>query len=234
MNQRFKAALIGLSITVFLLQAAAQSAPNTALVNGKWFDGKAFTARTVYSVEGRFTSKRPTRIENTVDLAGLWVIPPLAEAHNHSIGTGVDEWDRRAINRFLADGVFYVKIMGNLPLSIEAKNALPRSRDSRRAYCGTSRQAWCARAATWCCSRGSAASPGSSTPDSAGSRSPPRCASHRTSSSPRRTKCSASARRRTSTCSRPAFRSRACPRRRTFPTSGSAPASPKTAPFITA
>jgi imidazolonepropionase-like amidohydrolase len=129
MTGRKTIALFLFSAGLFAIRAGAQQdPPTTALINGKWFDGKSFQARTLYSVGGRFTSQKPSRLDKTLDLAGLWVIPPLADAHNHSIGTGVDEWDRRAINRFLADGVFYVKILGNLPLSTEAKNALPVNR----------------------------------------------------------------------------------------------------------
>ena len=110
------------------LSTSGQTPPNTALVNGKWFDGKSFRTQTMYSVGGKFTSKKPARIDKTIDLTGLFVIPPLADAHNHSVATGVDEWDRRAIARFLADGVFYVKIMGNLPISAEGIRALPLNR----------------------------------------------------------------------------------------------------------
>jgi imidazolonepropionase-like amidohydrolase len=123
-----KLAYLSLAVAFLCFSTAGQTPPNTALVNGKWFDGKEFKARTVYSVDSRFTAKKPARIDKTVDLTGLFVIPPLADAHNHSIATGVDEWDRRAIARFLADGVFYVKIMGNLPISEEGKRALPLNR----------------------------------------------------------------------------------------------------------
>jgi hypothetical protein len=100
------------------------SPPNVALVNGRWFNGESFVARDVYSVNGRFTFKRPARLDRSLDLAGTWVVPPFGEAHNHNLGTGVDEWDRKAIQKYLADGVFYVKIQGNLPLSDEAKHGL--------------------------------------------------------------------------------------------------------------
>jgi imidazolonepropionase-like amidohydrolase len=107
-----------------VFEAAAQTSPNTALTNGRWFDGKGFKPRTMYSVNGRFTLRKPARVDTTLDLSGSWVVPPFADAHNHNIGTGVEEWDRRAIAKFLKDGVFYVKIMGNLPLTDDAKRAL--------------------------------------------------------------------------------------------------------------
>jgi hypothetical protein len=75
-------------------------------------------------VNGHFTVKKPTRIDTTLDLKGLYIVPPFAEAHNHNIGTGVEERDRKAIQHYLTDGVFYVKIQGNLPMSDESKQLL--------------------------------------------------------------------------------------------------------------
>jgi imidazolonepropionase-like amidohydrolase len=109
-----------------LLQIKSQSTalPNFALVNGKWFNGESFTARTVYSVNGRFTFKKPSRVDRNIDLSGTWIVPPFGEAHNHSIGTGVEEREKKAIQKFLADGVFYVKIQGNIPISDDRKRDL--------------------------------------------------------------------------------------------------------------
>jgi imidazolonepropionase-like amidohydrolase len=98
--------------------------PNTALVNGQWFNGRSFDAVTVYSVDGKFTFKKPTRIDTTIDLSGTWIVPPFAEAHNHNIGTGVLEWDKKAIHEYLAAGVFYVMIMGNLPVNNSTKEVM--------------------------------------------------------------------------------------------------------------
>lgn len=111
---------------VILLSAAIGQAQQNATEfrNGRWFDGEKFAEKTLYSVNGRFVSKRPKRVEKMVDLAGLWIIPPLAEAHNHSIATGVEEWDRKAIANFIRDGVYYVKIQGNLPITAEEAKAL--------------------------------------------------------------------------------------------------------------
>jgi imidazolonepropionase-like amidohydrolase len=98
-----------------------------ALINGKWFDGNSFRARTVYSVNGRFRLKKPVRVDRTLDLAGTWIVPPFAEAHNHNI-TGIEERDRATMRRYLDDGVFYVKIQGNLALSEARKRRLPMNR----------------------------------------------------------------------------------------------------------
>ena len=101
---------------------------NFAFVNGQWFNGKGFAARTVYSVNGTFTLTRPTRVDRTLDLVATWVVPPFGEAHNHNVGMGVEELDRQAIRRYLADGVFYVKSQGNLPLADAMKTRLGLNR----------------------------------------------------------------------------------------------------------
>jgi hypothetical protein len=108
----------------------SQKPPNVALTNGKWFNGKSFDSRTVYSFNRRFTFKRPARVDSTLDLAGAWIVPPFGEAHNHNIGTGVEERDKRAIQKYLADGVFYVRIQGNLPLTDEMKQRLSINRQN--------------------------------------------------------------------------------------------------------
>jgi hypothetical protein len=106
----------------------AQGPVTLAFVNGRWFDGKTFSARTMYSLRGVFTSRKPPHVDQTLDLSGGWVVPPFGEAHNHNIGTGVEDRDRQAIRRFLADGVFYVKSQGNLPLTDAMKTQLGLNR----------------------------------------------------------------------------------------------------------
>jgi len=107
------------------IEPQSQAPSNVALINGRWFNGRSFEARrAVYSVNGRFTFKRPARVVRTLDLAGTWIVPPFGEAHNHNIGTGVEELDKKAIQKYLVDGVFYVKIQGNLPLTDDMKHRL--------------------------------------------------------------------------------------------------------------
>jgi imidazolonepropionase-like amidohydrolase len=81
-------------------------------INGQWFDGKKFVRRSFYSTGGILTSKRPAKIDETIDLKNGCVIPPFAEAHNHWLEPQrVDEY----IQNYLRDGVFYVKDEANLP-----------------------------------------------------------------------------------------------------------------------
>jgi hypothetical protein len=63
-----------------------------------------------------------------VDLAGTWIVPPFGEGHSHTIGKGAEESDQKAIQEFLSDGVFYVKIQANLPLTDEMKRRRPINR----------------------------------------------------------------------------------------------------------
>jgi hypothetical protein len=110
------------------LKAQSTASRNVALVNGKWFNGKSFETRTLYAVNGRFTAKKPARVDRTLDLSGTWIVPPFGEAHNHNIGTGIEERDKEAIKKYLTDGVFYVKIQGNLPLNDKSKQELSINR----------------------------------------------------------------------------------------------------------
>jgi Amidohydrolase family len=118
--------LVALAVLSTLAQAEPQSQgpPNIALINGQWFNGKSFEPRTVYSVNGRFTSRKPAHVDRTLDLAGTWVVPPFGEGHNHNLGSGVEAWDRAAVQRYLADGVFYVKIQGSPPVTEEVRHRL--------------------------------------------------------------------------------------------------------------
>jgi imidazolonepropionase-like amidohydrolase len=104
-----------------------QGPANVALLNGQWFNGKSFELRTGYSVNGRLTFKKPARVARTLDLAGTWIIPPFGEAHNHNLN-GIEEWDRKAMKRYLADGVSYAKMQSNFPVSDELKDRLGLNR----------------------------------------------------------------------------------------------------------
>ena len=90
--------------------ASAQVPPgDIAFINGRWFNGDRFVTETVYAVNGTLTRRRPPRAA-AIDLAGRYVLPPFAEAHNHSAG-----YDAGTNVRFLAAGVLYVKNPNSLP-----------------------------------------------------------------------------------------------------------------------
>ena len=118
------------TLTSLLLAIAtsSQQGPTVAFTNGRWFDGRLFPQRTVYSVDGALTFVPPTRIDSVVDLAGPWVVPPFAEAHNHNIDGADEARSLAAIRRYVADGVFYVKIQGNYRLTDDQRGRLPINR----------------------------------------------------------------------------------------------------------
>jgi imidazolonepropionase-like amidohydrolase len=119
-------AALWLLATVALGQGAPQtrSLENIELIDGQWFDGKSFERKLVYSVDGRFTFTKPTRIDRPIDLKGAWIVPPFADAHSHSFGLGIPGADLKYASGYLEAGVFYVQSQGNLPMTAGEKAAL--------------------------------------------------------------------------------------------------------------
>lgn len=85
--------------------AVTFSKPTLAFEGGKWFDGQGFVKDSWYSVDGKLTRTRPDRIDVRIDLEGRYVLPPLADAHNHNLQNA---WS--AVNfadDYLRRGIFY-------------------------------------------------------------------------------------------------------------------------------
>jgi imidazolonepropionase-like amidohydrolase len=127
---RFFTSLFALAL-LFALQAThAQTTANKtyALRNGQWFDGKTFKAKTFYIVNGLLTERAPKQIDETLDLANGFVIPPFGDAHCHHFdGTyGLDE----LIKTYLSEGIFYAKVPGNSPDGARAANVKLNRPDS--------------------------------------------------------------------------------------------------------
>jgi predicted amidohydrolase YtcJ len=99
---------------VLSLDVAAQ--PAAEFTNGRWFNGRVFEQRVMYSAAGVFQSQRPARIDTTIDLNGGFVVPPFGEAHNHNI-EGSSRTDI-TLARYVREGIFYVLNPNNLPRSI--------------------------------------------------------------------------------------------------------------------
>jgi imidazolonepropionase-like amidohydrolase len=100
--------------------ASADQQPSLRFDNGLWFNGERFVAATVFVEYGqlRFAKdKKASRAaaQQVVDLAGKHVTPPFCEAHNHNLGLDDAARNRRALYNYLRDGVFYVKVLSNLP-----------------------------------------------------------------------------------------------------------------------
>ncbi|MBC7797896.1 MAG: hypothetical protein H7Z37_13565, partial [Pyrinomonadaceae bacterium] len=73
-------------------------------INGNWFDGNGFKRQTFYSVNGFLTRRKPSKIDETVDLKNGFVIPPFGDAHTHNLD-GVRDFDRMS-KAYFDEGTF--------------------------------------------------------------------------------------------------------------------------------
>nr|WP_298999397.1 amidohydrolase family protein [uncultured Allomuricauda sp.] len=88
------------------------------LVNGKWFNGNTFENKTVWVRKGILNfSKNETENDTIIDLKGMYVIPPFAEAHNHNLESDYKLEER--IDAYLSNGVFYVKMLSSIKKRID-------------------------------------------------------------------------------------------------------------------
>lgn len=113
-----------LFVTLPSLIWSQQTPQKIKLINGHWFNGQGFEQKTIYSINGVFVTKQVAKVDTVIDLSGKFIVPPFADAHNHNIGTGAEELDRKAIRKYIEGGVFYVKIQGNLPITVTTKKKL--------------------------------------------------------------------------------------------------------------
>lgn len=79
--------------------------------NGLWFNGTEFVEQTLYSKDGIFTDRRPSRVDTTYNLEGKFIIPPFGDAHSHELGN--EESLQEMLPRFIEDGIFYVQVLTN-------------------------------------------------------------------------------------------------------------------------
>lgn len=96
-------------LTINLVLMSHVSAQNIKLENGMWFNGDKFFKQTIWIDDGKLIFKsKGKKIEKGIDLEGKYVIPPFAEAHNHNLESEYQLQKR--IDKYLLDGVFYVKL----------------------------------------------------------------------------------------------------------------------------
>src|SRR5262249_33954000 len=102
------------AVTVAAIEALSASAvgasptsPTYAFTGGQWWNGSPFVQHTPYPGNGRIAAHAPKRVDETIDLKGGFVIPPLAEGHTHWIPQFADQLSAC----YLADGVFYAREM---------------------------------------------------------------------------------------------------------------------------
>jgi hypothetical protein len=115
-----KRILIAAATVLLVGTGWADERPSLRFDHGLWFDGERFVPATVFVEYGqlRFAkSKKDARApaERVVDLAGKHVTAPFCEAHNHNLGLSDEADNERFTYRYLRDGVFYVKLLSNLP-----------------------------------------------------------------------------------------------------------------------
>ncbi len=79
--------------------------------NGNWFDGKSFKHQTFYAAGEILMRRKPSKIDETVDLKNGFVIPPFADAHTHNLD-GVRDLDRIS-QAYLDEGTFYIQVLAN-------------------------------------------------------------------------------------------------------------------------
>ncbi len=101
----------------------ASPALTMELKNAQWFDGKGFVKRgTLYVNDGKFSNQKIKKPQRSLDLMGQFLIPPLAEAHNHNLQNG---WGfTRYANSYLRDGVFYAAMHCGEPKGVALARGL--------------------------------------------------------------------------------------------------------------
>lgn len=111
--------LLSLAALPSALVACATAQLNTASPThgvayrgGLWFDGSKFVPMTMYVADGAFHTGAPAQVDSVVDLAGAYVVPPFADAHQHLLDPRIDP----TIRAQLHDGIFYIKDQGNAPI----------------------------------------------------------------------------------------------------------------------
>jgi hypothetical protein len=98
------------------LRAQSPATHGVEYRGGRWFDGDRFVARTMYVVDGIFRVRPPARVDSVVDLAGGYVVPPFADAHQHLVDPRIDA----TIRAYLRDGIYYVRDQSNAPIGRRA------------------------------------------------------------------------------------------------------------------
>ncbi|MCM8568553.1 amidohydrolase family protein [Gramella jeungdoensis] len=88
------------------------------LVNGYWFNGNTFENKTAWVSKGILSFNNENAVNDTIiDLKGMYVVPPFAEAHNHNLESDYKLKER--IDSYLDNGVFYVKLLSSIKKRID-------------------------------------------------------------------------------------------------------------------
>jgi hypothetical protein len=99
----------GTTVVIMLCGLASHaSGASLRLDGGLWFDGERFVPRTMLAVGGVLKDgEKGAAADSIVDLEGLWIVPPLADAHTHGVADSPDP--AAEISRFVRAGIFFAK-----------------------------------------------------------------------------------------------------------------------------
>lgn len=84
---------------------------NYAFKEGNWLINGKFITTNLYSTDGLFTTKKPQKIDSTIELIGKFCIPPFGDAHTHNLDGTFNL--KEMVTKYLNEGVFYVQVLGN-------------------------------------------------------------------------------------------------------------------------
>ena len=96
----------------FLYSSSAYAHGAVHFKNGKWYNGKSFEPADFYSLEGVLRKQYKGPTTRVVDLQGKYVIPPLADAHNHGFSSPQRLEDE--IQSALSQAIFYIMNPNNI------------------------------------------------------------------------------------------------------------------------
>lgn len=136
MKNNFASAVLAAMLVALAFISSTQAQVKTLqFVNGNWFNGKKFERKVFYSVADVLTVKKPATVDEVVDLANGYVVPPFADAHCHNFDAAfnIDQ----QIAAYLRDGVFYAKVQTDVRTSARAvasKVNIPTSVDVAYAH----------------------------------------------------------------------------------------------------
>lgn len=107
-----KKTLFALLLALLATGISAQTpGKNYAFKNGKWYNGKDFTAGDWYVKNGELSKKAPVKIDSVIDLNGRWVVPAMGDAFCSSVA-GNSNADF-VLKSYFDEGIFYLQMLGN-------------------------------------------------------------------------------------------------------------------------
>jgi imidazolonepropionase-like amidohydrolase len=115
------------------LQAQVYTNKNYAFINGWYFDGHGFSKKTIYTIDEKISFEKPSKIDSTIDLTDKFIIPPFGEAHNHNVEWYGEDRFNKLRDRYLKEGIYYVKNPNNLPIApsqLKGRINIPHSIDA--------------------------------------------------------------------------------------------------------